>query len=415
MSQSVIPQFGTRPSGFAAPVRPVSAHGTTIRLSDGTDCLDGVAGAWNVPLGYGHHAVADAIHQALLEASYLPNAEGRHTWLDRADKMLLEVAGPGRFNRVLHTTSGSACLESVIKLAREYHKLRGEPRRTIIVSLKGSTHGTTLGAMSLSAQDLGQAFFGVDMRAVRHVDQHRPTELRDLLDREGDRIAAFVIEPVQGAGTVMVDEQFLSTVLTGREEYGYLVAADEVATGFGRTGPMFASQRWCQNVDLLATSKGLTNGTQAASAVLLAPKVSRVLSEAQSLLQHMETQAGTPASCAAIMATITAFYNEDVLGQAAGVAYQLDERLREITAAVPGSGLTGTGCFRSLTLPGMSRTAVADLVARCLHGGAVVHPGPSCIQLAPALVYSREGLNQLLDRISTAVIEMAGSHRVVAA
>ncbi|SPT54431.1 Putrescine aminotransferase [Actinomyces bovis] len=415
MFTSSIPKFGTRPSGFVGSVRPISANGTKIQLSDGTDCLDGVAGNWNVPLGYGHQGVADAVHQALMEASYLPDVDGGHTWLDRADKMLLEVAGPGRFTRVMHSTSGSASLEAVIKVAREYHALRGERRRNIVVSLQGSNHGTTLGAMSLSAQNLGQADLGVDMRAVRHLDQRRPQELKQLLELEGDRIAAFVLEPVQGAGTRVLEEEFLNTVLEGRAEYGYLVAADEVATGFGRTGPMFASQRWSQNVDLLVTAKGLTNGTQAASAVLLSPKVTRVINEADFLLRHKETQAGTPASCAAIMATISAFHDEDVLGQAAAVAYQLDERLHEITSVVPGTGLTGTGCFRSLTLPGMNAAGVRHLVERCLYGGAVVHPGPNCIQLAPALVYGREDLDRLMDRVHHAVVEMTGSHRVVAA
>lgn len=415
MTHSFAAKFPTSTGSATTTPRPVSALGTTIRYSDGTECLDGISGRWNVPLGYGHRGVADAVHQALLDASYLSSQPDGHSWLDRADKMLLEVAGPGRFSRVLHTTSGSAALDAVIRLSRQYHALRGHKRRTIIVSLKQSFHGMTMGALSLTAADLGQADLGVDMRAIRHIEHHRTCALDQLLEREGDRIAAIVIEPVQNAGAVVVGQEFLSKVLAGRAEHGYLVAADEGNTGFGRTGPMFASQRWRENVDLLVASNGMTNGAQAASAVLIAPKVAKVLDQDDSLRVRGETHAGTPASCAAIMATITAFHDDDVLAQGAAVAYQLDERLKEITASFAGTGAGGTGCFRSLTLPGASQEAVADLTFKCLRSGAVVHPGPGCIQLVPALVYPRADLDRLMDRVRDALAETLGSRAVVAA
>ncbi len=414
MTHCFAAKFPTSTGSTTSRPRPVSAQGTTIRYSDGTECLDGVSGRWNVPLGYGHQGVAEAVHQALLEASYLSSLPDGHSWLDRADKMLLEVAGPGRFNRVLHTTSGSAALDAVIRLSRQYHSLRGQKRRTIIVSLKESFHGMTMGALSLTATDMGQADLGVDMRAIRHIDHRHTYALDQLLEQDGDRIAAIVIEPVQNAGAVVVGQEFLSKVLAGRAEHGYLVAADEGNTGFGRTGPMFASQRWRENVDLLVASNGLTNGAQAASVVLVAPKVAKVIGH-DSLRVRGETQAGTPASCAAIMATITAFHDDDVLAQGAAVAYQLDERLKEINKAFPGTGTNGTGCFRALTLPGASQAVVDDLAFKCLRSGAVVHPGPGCVQLVPALVYSRADLDRLMDRVHDATADTLGSRTVVAA
>lgn len=403
-------QFFVPPSTYDAAPRPVSAHGTTIRYSDGTTRLDGIAGLWNVPLGYGHRGVADAVHAALLDASYLTHFRATHAWADRAGSALLEVAGPRHYNRVLHSTSGSAALDSVVKLVRQYQLLRERTNhRRLIVALKGSYHGTTMGAMALTGEDLGQRAYAVDTRLVRHVDHQHPQELRDLLAREGDRVAAIVIEPVQGSGTVVVGEGFLAAVEEGRREHGYLVVADEVATGFGRTGRMFSSQGWSEQPDLLITSKGLTNGTQAASAVLMSQHVSQVLDESDSPFMHGETQAGAPAACAAILATIEAFREEGVLDRGAQVAARLDTALLDL-AAQTGATTTGKGCFRSLVLPDLDGQDATELVSRCRRAGAVVQPGPSCIQLVPSLIYAEDQLDSLLDRVGNAVLEFA-SHR----
>ncbi|AMD86972.1 aminotransferase [Actinomyces radicidentis] len=408
-------QFFVPPSAFSTTPYPVAAHGTRIRYADGSEALDGISGLWNVPLGYGHTGVADAVHTALLEASYLTSFRGSHAWADRASRAVLEVAGTDRYDRVLHTTSGSAALDSVIKLCRQYQLLRGEPSRQVLVTLKGSYHGTTMGAMALTGDDLCQSAYGVDLRTVRHVDHRRPRDLARLLERESERVAAVVIEPVQGSGTHVVGRDFLEQVLAGRREHGYLVVADEVATGFGRTGPMFASERWPEAPDVLASSKGLTNGTQAASVVLLSPKVTRVLDEADSPVMHGETQAGSPASCAAILATIEAFRSEDVLRRGERVAAQLDARLRELADAVPGARTTGAGCFRSLTVPGLDAAGVTELITRCRAAGAVVQPGPSSFQVVPALVYEEADLDLLMDRVHQAVTEVLGLRAVSAA
>lgn len=406
-------QFFTPPSSFTASSIPISAHGTTITYADGSQCLDGISGLWNVPLGYGHQGVADAVHQALLEASYLTCFRSTHRWAERASDALLKAAGPGRYGRTIHATSGSAALDSTMKVVRQIQILRDEPNRRVIVSLKGSYHGTTLGAMSLTGEDLGQKMYGIDTRMIRHVDHHRPRDLERLLDREGDRIAAVVLEPVQGSGTHVVGEQFLAAVFEGRRRHGYLIVADEVATGFGRTGPLFASQAWAEDPDILVTSKGLTNGTQAASAILLSHTVTQTLDETDSPFMHGETQAGSPASCAAILATLRAFEEEDILGHGRLVAAHLDARIRAVVERVPGARSTGTGCFRSIRLPGNSD--IPGIVSRCRAHGAVVQPGPSSIQLVPALVYTPSALDHLMDRVEDTIASLKDSHGTVAA
>lgn len=414
MATRTTTQFFVPPSAFASTPHPVTAHGTRIRYADGHECLDGVSGLWNVPLGYGHRGVADAVHHALIDASYLTHFRAGHAWADRAGSALLGATRPGEFTRVLHATSGSAAVDAVIKLARQFQLLRGEPRRRVIVSLHGSYHGTTMGAMALTGEDLGQRAYGVDMRGVRHVDHTRGQDLSDLLVREGDRIAAVVLEPVQGSGTRVVGERFLSQVLSGRREHGYLVVADEVATGFGRTGPMFASECWAEGPDVLIASKGLTNGTQAASAILLGSRVTNLLDEADSPFMHGETQAGTPAACAAITATIQAFADDHVLSLGTAVAAQLASRLDDLVRAIPGATLTGAGCFRSIVLPGIHGTVITELVRDCWEAGAVVQPGPSCIQIVPSLVYDEADLDLLMDRVHQTLVTTLLGRRVAA-
>ncbi len=154
MATRTTTQFFVPPSAFASTPHPVTAHGTRIRYADGHECLDGVSGLWNVPLGYGHRGVADAVHHALIDASYLTHFRAGHAWADRASSALLGLTRPGEFTRVLHVTSGSAAVDAVIKLARQFQLLRGEPRRRVIGSSPWqwcSGPSVWLGAQVLSA------------------------------------------------------------------------------------------------------------------------------------------------------------------------------------------------------------------------------------------------------------------------
>ena len=139
------------------------------------------------------------------------------------------------------------------------------------------------------------------------------------------------------------------------------------------------------------------------------------LDEADSPVMHGETQAGSPASCAAILATIEAFRSEDVQRRGERVAAQLDARLRELADAVPGARTPGAGCYRSLTVPGLDAAGVTELITRCRAAGAVVQPGPSSFQVVPALVYEEADLDLLMDRVHQAVTEVLDLRAVSAA
>ncbi|MFD3544167.1 daptide-type RiPP biosynthesis aminotransferase [Streptomyces sp. NPDC058655] len=385
----------------------VSAEGVRVRFADGRELLDGSSGLWNTNLGYGNAAIAQAAADALLKASYLSVFRYENSYARRAAEALIEACGPDHYGRVLFSTSGGAANDLVMKLARHYHALRGEPRRKVVVGLRGSYHGLTFGGFALTGEDLGQQVYGVDQRLVRHVTPNDPAELAALLDRQGAQTAAVVVEPVMGSGAVPLTEEFLAELLRLRDVHGFLLVADEVATGFGRTGTLFASERWPARPDLLISSKGLTNGTSAAAVVLASRQVAELYDEAGAILSHGETQAGTPVTCATILATLSEMRRLDALNRGRQVADRLDEEFAALVAGHPlVTATTGVGCFRSVRMcledgTPFPQKGVSALVGAIRAAGAIVHPGLNGIQLFPALTYTDAEVSELVDCVRT--------------
>ncbi|MFJ9901413.1 daptide-type RiPP biosynthesis aminotransferase [Streptomyces sp. NPDC101152] len=398
----------------------VSARGVRVRFLDGRELLCGTSGLWNANLGYGNEAIAQACAEALRDASYLSVFRYENSHARRAAQALVRAAGSGYYGRVVFSTSGGAANDLVMKLARHHHALRGGNRK-LVVGLRDSYHGLTFGGFALTGENLGQPLYGVDQRLVRHVTPNAADEIAALMARQGGQIAAVVVEPVLGSGAVPLTPGYVETLLDLRDRYGFLLVADEVATGFGRTGSLFASQEWPAPPDLLITSKGLTNGTSAAAAVLVSEEVAAPFDAANELFVHGETQAGTPVTCAAILATLAEMQRLDAVAAARRLSARLDEALAELAASHPHvAGTTGTGCFRSIRL----RTAdgeplpqheVPQVVDAIRRAGAIVHPSVRGIQLLPALVYTDAELGELLDCVRAGVdAHVAGGGRVAA-
>jgi len=404
----------------------VSAHGVRVRFADGRVLLDGTSGLWNTNLGYGNDAVAQAQAEALRDASYLSTFRFENVYARRAAEALVEAAGPERYARVLFSTSGGAANDLVMKLARHFHVLGGAPRRQLVVGLEGSYHGLTYGSFSLTGQDLGQAVYGVDRRLVRHVPPNDVEALATLVDLQGDRLGAVVVEPVLGSGAVPLTPEFVNALGQARQTHGFLLVADEVATGFGRTGTLFASDAWPVAPDALVVSKGMTNGTCAASAVLVAPHVAARFHDTGAVLMHGETQAGTPVAAAAVLATLAEMDRLDVVRAGRRVAAELDSALTDLLRTHPRvDALTGTGCFRSVRLTAPDGAPLPDacvpgLVASIRDAGAIAHPGMNGVQLVPALTSTsadivelvaavREGLDAFLIRLEPGRVALAAA------
>jgi adenosylmethionine-8-amino-7-oxononanoate aminotransferase len=403
------------PQEQGAPGRRVTgAYGHRITFAEGGPVLDGTSGLWNVNLGYGNQAIANAVHKALIEASYLTLFRYGHDYAADAASALIEAAG-GRYSRVLFSTSGGAANDAVMKLARQYAVLREERDRRLVIGLRDSYHGQTYGAFALTGEDLGQAMYGADLTLVRHVSRSDSSELAGLLATHGPQVAAVVVEPVLGTGAHALTTDMVEALDKLRRQHGFLLVCDEVATGFGRTGTMFASSTWTAAPDVLITSKGLTNGTCAAAAALIAHHVYAEFERANMTFVHGETQAGTPPTCAAILATLQQFKELDALPKSRRNGQLLDNGLREIAEHNElVSEVTGAGCFRGLhlRLPGgqpLWSHHVTQVIEAIRIRGALVHPGPSAIQVVPALTFREQEVADLLGAVD------AGLHDFMAA
>jgi adenosylmethionine-8-amino-7-oxononanoate aminotransferase/SAM-dependent methyltransferase len=400
-------EFLTSPSQFGQPDRTaIAASGVHVTMADGRTLLCGTSGLWNVSFGYGRPEVRRAIASALDDASYLTLFRYGHRPATRAARSLLDAAGSARFGRVVFSTSGSAANDLVMKMARQWAQLRGERSRRVVVGLKGSYHGLTYGSHGLSGDNLGQEIYGIDQRLIRHVAPEAIDELAALCRREGERICALVLEPVLGNGCQELSGSYIDGIGRLADEYGFLVVADEVATGYHRVGPFAASASWSRPPDLLVLSKGLTNGTCAAACVLASHAVCEEFDRRDAILIHGETQAGTPVTAAAISTVLELASASAGAGDPQRIAQRLDHRLQQLAADASGQlALSGRGCFRGVTvadtggrpLDGAGVTRLVDAVRR---SGAIVHPGPHGVQLVPALIYTDEQVDLLVAALA---------------
>ncbi|GAA3283356.1 daptide-type RiPP biosynthesis aminotransferase [Nesterenkonia halobia] len=389
-------------------VEAVAAQGTRITFRDGSEAICAISGLWNASLGYGNAAIADAIHRANLEASALPIFRRGSSYAREAAERLLEWTGSDRFGSVFYSTSGSAALDAVVKLCRQVTKLKHGPTRRRVVSLIGSYHGITSSSMALSGAYLFQDVYDVDDKLHIKVPYDDPEALETVMNRYGDQIAAVIVEPVLGSGAHPLSDAMLEALQRNRMQHGYMLVADEVATGFYRTGTRFASDVWAESPDILVSSKALTNGTSAASAILVSAEATAVLDDADQVFWHGETQAGSPQSCAAIVATIDEFERLDIATKVTSLAAELEAGIDAIATTSDRLSTTGRGAMRALQIrhfdgSHLSSDEVFDLVNRCRAAGVVVQPSPSSIQLMPALTMSSPELHEALQRVSACV------------
>lgn len=401
-SQVLVPLLA--PGDWASSALAVGASGTTVRFADDVEAIDATSGLWNVPFGYGRHEFTEAISTALEQASYLSLFRRSHVWAEEAAQAVLNVVPPS-FTRVFFTTSGGSANDAVMKMLRQRAALSNRPERRIVVGLTGSYHGLTYGAHSLSGDELAQSLYGVDRSAVRHVSHNDADALELLLRREGNQICGIIVEPVLGSGAYPLSADFLAA-LERAVSGGIPVIADEVATGFGRTGPFLASQSWPFSPDVVILSKALTNGTLGAAAVVLGERLVNEFDSANVPFIHAETQAGTPAVCAAILQSVAGL--AELLGPNGfpRVSGGLDRAISVISRHPRVIGSSGVGSFRALRVEGADTSQeVLRLVEAIRLRGAIVHPAPSGIQFVPPAVFSNEDLVTLARVVSEALDE----------
>lgn len=296
-------------TGFGVdPLAIVSAHGSYLTLDDGRRILDGISSWWCCLHGHGHPDLHDALSKQFTLLDHIMFGGITHEPAVRLAEEICKVA-PHGFERVFFSDNGSTAVEIAIKMAVQVWRNRGE-RRSTVIALDGGYHGDTFGAMAVGARSIFSEPFEDLLFSVERLPIDNPSaglERAEALCRRGD-VACFIFEPlVQGAGGMRVyDPTLLNSYLAIMKKYGVLSIADEVMTGFGRTGPLFASECLSEAPDILCLSKGITSGTLPLAVSLCRDSLfdEFTSSDHSKTFFHGHTYTANPIACAVALASL---------------------------------------------------------------------------------------------------------------
>ncbi|MFM1990953.1 MAG: hypothetical protein RJA99_3910 [Pseudomonadota bacterium] len=333
-----------------APFMADSASGVYVTDEAGERYLDMTAGLAYVNAGHGRPEIIEAIaRQCGRLATFPSHGQHAHRLELELGERLVAMLAPERMSKVMYSSGGSEAVENALKIARQYWKLRGRPEKTRFVSFKLSHHGLGLGSMAVSGVPMAPRLYGPTLEGVHHIDppysyrRHDRAEgdaLSLAVARELERmlgwldpgtVAAFIAEPVQCAfGAIVPPATLWPALRQVCTHYDVLMIADEVVTGFGRTGAWFGSRLWGVAPDLMCFAKGINSGYVPFGATAVSERIADAWSGtgAESMILHGHTYAGHPLGCASTMANLDVLEREDLPGNAARVGAHLLEGLR---------------------------------------------------------------------------------------
>jgi adenosylmethionine-8-amino-7-oxononanoate aminotransferase len=378
-----------------------SADGVRVTDESGHVFLDGFSGLWNVSFGYSNEHIIGAIKAQLdvLPYSTLFGGRTNRPAIDLA-RRLVEV-GPIDDGRVFFTTSGGAGVDTALKITRRAQRLMGHPERDTIVALRGGYHGTSYGSMFITGDDLEQEEYGADAGWVRHVAHDDPIALARVGADLGGRLAAVVVEPVLGTGAVALGPVMVDTLHRICETNGAYLIVDEVTTGFGRTGTLFACEQIGLRPDLVVLSKAITGGYLPLAATICSGAICDLFDAAKVRFAHGETQSGNPVVCAAGLATLEVVTAPGFMERVRELSRRLTERLDELSDHPLVSAHRGLGMMRAIQLEDTDGDPFSDeQVGMALEAvrqeGALVYASPGGLALLPPLVMSDVDLDELI-------------------
>lgn len=421
------------------PVHIVSADGVYLTDDHGKRLLDAIAGLWCVNVGHNRPEVKAAITRQLDELQYFQLFNGSsHPRVVELAELIREIAQPEGVRRVFFSSGGSDANETAMKIARQYHRVSGQPERTKFISLKQGYHGTHFGTSSISGnsvyrrnyEPLLPGCFQLDSPwTYRNTLSDDPETLGKMcaaqLEREiqyqmPDTVAAFIAEPVQGAGGVIVPPaNYWPLVREICDRYGVLLIADEVVTGFGRSGSMFGSRGWGVTADIMSLAKGLSSGYVPLGATTINDRINDAFennTDFTGTIMHGYTYSGHPLACAAGIAALNIVRDEDLPANAATQGAYLLECLKPFESRFKSVGeVRGKGLMLALDLvtDKQSRQPIDptgsfayDLSAVARREGVLVRPVGSTIILSPPLVVTQAHCDHIVAALDTAFSEV---------
>lgn len=394
------------------PVYPVRrAQGVHIELADGRKLIDGVSSWWSVIHGYNHPAMNQAIKEQLHQFSHVMFGGLTHEPAAKLAQKLVEIT-PAGLNKVFFSDSGSVAVEVALKMALQYWHSQGQAQRTTFLALKSGYHGDTFGAMGvcdphsgmhhLFHQNISHHLFADEpsCKFGEQWDEHSFANFSHLLQRNRQKIAAVILEPImQGAGGMrFYSPIFLQKVRELCDELEVLLIADEIATGFGRTGKLFACEHAGISPDIMCLGKALTGGYITLAATLCNDKVSDGISRGQNqVFMHGPTFMANPLACAAANASIDILLKQDWQEKVQQIERQLKAELE------PCKTLSAVNDVRVLGAVGVvelkESANVAELQAQFVAQNIWVRPFGQWVYLMPPFIINEQELRQLTNGV----------------
>src|SRR5947208_3308420 len=396
----------------ARPPLPVArTQGCRIVLPDGRELIDGIASWWTACHGYSHPNIRAAVERQLAVMPHVMFGGLVHEQVLTLARRLAALM-PGDLDRVFFSDSGSVAVEVVMKMAVQYWLNRGIRGRTKFIAFAGGYHGDTTGAMAVCDPQSGMHALFHGLLPEHHVldlprDEASAAALSALLERHAEEIAAIIVEPlVQGAGGMRFhDAEALRRLRAAADRYELLLIFDEIFTGFGRTGAMFASETANVVPDIVTLSKALTGGTLPLAATIARRKVFEAFwsDDPAHALMHGPTYMGNALACAAANASLDLFEAEPRLQQVADIAAALARGL------APCRGLPGVKDVRVQGAVGVVELDRIDdpggLRARFVAEGVFIRPFGSIVYLTPAFTIDDDELEKLTQAVVTVLAE----------
>jgi beta-alanine--pyruvate transaminase len=411
-----------------APRLLAKSSGMYYWTDEGRQILDGTAGLWCVNAGHARPKIVQAIAQQAAELDYAPPFQMAHP---KAFELANEVVKltPAGLNKVFFTNSGSESVDTALKIALAYHRVRGEGHRTRLIGRERGYHGVNFGGLSVGGMVGNRKMFGALLAGVDHIRHtHDPArnaftvgqpehgaELADDLERlcalhDPSTIAALIVEPIAGsAGVFLPPKGYLQRLREICDRHGILLIFDEVITGFGRTGSPFAAQTFGVTPDMITVAKGINNGSVPMGAVLVKQTIhDAFMSGPEHLIEffHGYTYSAHPLGCAAGLATLETYADEGLLTRAAQLQGYFGEALHSLKGLPNVIDIRNFGLVGGIELSPLSgepSKRAFGVFLDCFAKGLLVRTTGDIIALSPPLIIERSQIDQIVDTLRGAI------------
>ena len=407
----------------ARPRMLVAAQDMHYTADDGRQVLDGTAGLWCCNAGHGRPAITRAIADMAGTLDYAPAFQMGHPAAFELANRLVDIAPEG-IEHVFYCNSGSEAVDTALKIALAYHRVRGEGTRTRLIGRERGYHGVGFGGISVGGIVNNRRFFGsllagVDHLPHTHLPENRMTRgqpdhgahLADELERlvalhGAETIAAVIVEPMAGStGVLMPPRGYLQRLREITRKHGILLIFDEVITGFGRLGSPFAAQHFGVVPDMITCAKGLTNGVIPMGAVLTSGAIHDAFMhgpEHAIELFHGYTYSGNPVASAAAIATLDTYAEDGLLTRAAALEKHWEEALHGLAGHPHVVDIRNMGLIGAVELApieGEPGKRGFDAFVRAFEAGILIRVTGDIIALSPPLIISEAQIDELIGTL----------------